>query len=109
MREDQAKTEAELRRARQAKALRENLRRRKARDSASATSFALLGAQRHCKVIGIFTRLDRRDRKPRYLAHIPRLWRLLERNLEVPALAPLEEWLDRNIPQELRQMPEAVS
>lgn len=77
--------------------------------AAFATSFALLGAQRHCKVIGIFTRLDRRDRKPRYLTHIPRLWRLLERNLERPALAPLEEWLDRNIPRELRQMPEAVS
>jgi aminoglycoside/choline kinase family phosphotransferase len=77
--------------------------------AAFATSFALLGAQRHCKVIGIFTRLDRRDRKPRYLTHIPRLWRLLERNLERPALAPLEEWLDRNIPRELRQMPEAAS
>jgi aminoglycoside/choline kinase family phosphotransferase len=76
---------------------------------AFATSFALLGAQRHCKVIGIFTRLDRRDHKPRYLAHIPRLWRLLDRNLERPALAPLKEWLDRNIPRELRQMPEAVS
>ncbi|MGH7034017.1 MAG: aminoglycoside phosphotransferase family protein, partial [Stellaceae bacterium] len=74
-----------------------------------ATSFALLGAQRHCKVIGIFTRLDRRDGKPRYLAHIPRLWRLLERNLATPALAPLGEWLDRNIPRTLRQMPEAAS
>jgi aminoglycoside/choline kinase family phosphotransferase len=76
---------------------------------AFVTSFALLGAQRHCKVIGIFTRLDRRDRKPRYLAHIPRLWRLLDRNLETQALAPLKEWLDRNIPRELRQTPEAVS
>lgn len=77
--------------------------------AAFAASFALLGAQRHCKVIGIFTRLDRRDRKPRYLAHIPRLWRLLERNLETPALAPLQDWLERNIPRALRQMPEAVS
>ena len=76
---------------------------------AFATSFALLGAQRHCKVIGIFTRLDRRDRKPRYLAHIPRLWRLLDRNLERPALAPLQDWLDRHIPRALRQKPEASS
>lgn len=76
---------------------------------AFATSFALLGAQRHCKVIGIFTRLDRRDHKPRYLAHIPRLWRLLDRNLETQALAPLKEWLDRNIPRALRVTPEAAS
>jgi len=68
-------------------------------------SLAVLGAQRHCKVIGIFTRLCRRDGKPRYLAHIPRLWRLLDGNLRHPALAPMKEWLDRHIPRDRRRIP----
>jgi aminoglycoside/choline kinase family phosphotransferase len=68
-------------------------------------SFAVLGAQRHCKVIGIFTRLCRRDGKPRYLAHIPRLWRLLDSNFRHPVLKPIEAWLDRHIPRELRRVP----
>jgi aminoglycoside/choline kinase family phosphotransferase len=68
-------------------------------------SFAVLGAQRHCKVIGIFTRLCRRDGKPRYLAHIPRLWRLLDGNFRNPVLAPFQAWLDRHIPRELRRIP----
>lgn len=68
-------------------------------------SFVVLGAQRHCKVIGIFTRLCRRDGKPRYLAHIPRLWRLLEGNFRHPVLAPVKAWVDRNIPPELRRIP----
>ena len=46
-------------------------------------------AQRNCKIIGIFTRLWRRDGKPRYLGHIPRVWRLLEQDLRHPALAPV--------------------
>lgn len=68
-------------------------------------SFATLGAQRHCKVIGIFTRLCRRDGKPRYLAHIPRLWRLLDGNLRHPVLAPVKAWLDSYIPRDLRRIP----
>jgi aminoglycoside/choline kinase family phosphotransferase len=76
---------------------------------ATAQSYNVLGAQRHCKVIGIFTRLDRRDGKPRYLAHIPRLWRLLDNNLKYPVLAPIREWLDRHIPRHLRLTPQAAS
>jgi aminoglycoside/choline kinase family phosphotransferase len=68
-------------------------------------SFVVMGAQRHCKVIGIFTRLCRRDGKPRYLAHIPRLWRLLDGNFRHPVLAPVKAWLDRHIPQEKRRIP----
>jgi aminoglycoside/choline kinase family phosphotransferase len=68
-------------------------------------SYVVLGAQRHCKVIGIFTRLCRRDGKPRYLAHIPRLWRLLDGNFRHPVLAPVKAWLDRNIPPALRRIP----
>lgn len=68
-------------------------------------SCAVLGAQRHCKVLGIFTRLRDRDGKPDYLVHVPRLWRLLERAASNPALAPLKSWLDANIPAEARIVP----
>lgn len=68
-------------------------------------SWAVLAAQRHAKVIGIFTRLCRRDGKPHYLVHIPRVWRLLERALEHPALAPVAEWIAENIPKDRRVTP----
>jgi len=55
---------------------------------------AILGAQRNCKIIGIFTRLCRRDDKPGYLVHIPRVWHLLEGDLDHPVLAPLARWLE---------------
>ena len=71
-----------------------------------AASMAILGAQRHAKVIGIFTRLCHRDGKPDYLVHIPRVWRLLEKACGHLALAPVRRWLDRNIPADLRRTPE---
>ena len=40
--------------------------------------YATLGAQRATKILGIFARLDRRDGKPQYLRHIPRIWRYLQ-------------------------------
>ncbi|HAU22089.1 MAG TPA: aminoglycoside phosphotransferase [Erythrobacter sp.] len=64
--------------------------------------YARLGAQRNAKIVGIFTRLYKRDGKPRYLELIPRVWRALERDLEHPALAPVAKWFDLNIPAELR-------
>ena len=68
-------------------------------------SCAILGAQRHCKVLGIFTRLRDRDGKEGYLHHVPRLWRLLQRSAGHPALAPLRGWLDVNIPVPMRIVP----
>lgn len=68
-------------------------------------SCAILGAQRHCKVLGIFTRLRDRDGKSDYIAHIPRLWRLLERVTENPALAELKDWLDTYVPPRCRAVP----
>ena len=68
-------------------------------------SCAILGAQRHCKVIGIFTRLSRRDGKDGYLGHIARVWRLLEAALAHPELAPLRTWLDETVPAAARAVP----
>ncbi len=70
-----------------------------------AGSMAILGAQRHAKVLGIFVRLMRRDGKPVYLNHLPRLWRLLAHDLTHPLLAPLRAWFDRHVPPELRGIP----
>jgi N-acetylmuramate 1-kinase len=71
-------------------------------------SMAVLGAQRHAKVIGIFTRLCVRDGKPIYLDHIPRVWRLLEAACQHPDLTPMRKWLDSHIPVEHRGVPERL-
>lgn len=65
-------------------------------------AYAVLGAQRNAKIIGIFTRLWKRDDKPRYLSYLPRMWGLLERDLAHPALAPLAGWFAANIPADKR-------
>ena len=68
-------------------------------------TYALLGAQRNTKILGIFTRLARRDNKTRYLAHMPRIWGYLERNLAHPALSGLAAWYDEHFPREVRTRP----
>ena len=60
--------------------------------------YATLAAQRATKILGIFARLDRRDGKPQYLRHMPRLWNYLGRSLAHPALAPLRAWYAANVP-----------
>ncbi len=66
------------------------------------THYAILGAQRNSKIIGIFTRLSARDGKHKYLDYLPRMWGLLERDLEHPDLIALKQWFDENIPQSVR-------
>ncbi|MDE1466535.1 aminoglycoside phosphotransferase family protein [Aurantiacibacter sp. D1-12] len=73
-----------------------------------AASYAVLGAQRNAKIVGIFTRLWKRDGKPRYLGMIPRVWEAMERDLQHPALAPVAQWFDANIPGEIREKKGAV-
>ena len=68
--------------------------------------YAVLGAQRNAKIVGIFTRLMVRDKKPHYLVHIPRVWRLLEGDLKHPALAEVAEWFDRHVPRQIRRVPD---
>ncbi|MEO5810059.1 MAG: phosphotransferase [Sphingomicrobium sp.] len=64
--------------------------------------YAVIGAQRHAKVLGIFTRLWKRDGKPHYLAFQPRNWALMERSLAHPALARVRAWFDANVPAKAR-------
>jgi aminoglycoside/choline kinase family phosphotransferase len=67
--------------------------------AAFAGAYALMGAQRSSKILGIFARLDKRDGKPIYLAHMPRVKNYLRKNLGHPALADLKAWFDVNLPQ----------
>lgn len=62
-------------------------------------SYAALAAQRASKILGIFARLDRRDGKPQYLRHMPRVWSYLQRSLAHPALEPLNAWYKLNVPR----------
>ncbi len=60
--------------------------------------YATLAAQRATKILGIFARLERRDGKPQYLRHMPRVWAYLQRSLAHPALAALAAWYRANVP-----------
>lgn len=64
-----------------------------------------LAAQRNTRILGVFTRLWKRDDKPGYRAFQPRMWGLLERDLAQPHLAPVREWFDTNIATEHRREP----
>jgi aminoglycoside/choline kinase family phosphotransferase len=72
-------------------------------------AYHVLGAQRNAKIVGIFTRLWKRDGKLRYASLCPRVWRYLERDLAHPALAPVKAWFDTNIPADMRGDPMVIS
>ncbi len=67
-----------------------------AHDETFATAYHVLAAQRHSKVAGIFLRLWLRDGKPGYLAHMPRVLRLLRTHLDQPELRPLHDWMQQH-------------
>lgn len=58
-------------------------------------SWAIMSAQRSCKLAGLWVRLKQRDGKPGYLRHMPRTLAYLETAFEHEALAPLREWCAR--------------
>jgi tRNA threonylcarbamoyl adenosine modification protein YjeE len=67
--------------------------------AAFARAYAILGAQRATKILGIFARLDKRDGKPQYLKHLPRIEAYLARDLAHPVLARLKGWYDAHLPR----------
>ena len=74
------------------------LERSGADPEAFAAAAHVLAAQRNLKILGLFTRLCRRDGKPRYLGYLPRVWAHLARDLAHPALAPLAAFVARHVP-----------
>jgi len=72
-------------------------------EAAFSAAYAVLGAQRATKILGIFARLYKRDGKPGYLQHIPRVSKALESNLRHPGLLSLANWYHTYLPFEVRQ------
>ncbi|CAO4169199.1 tRNA (adenosine(37)-N6)-threonylcarbamoyltransferase complex ATPase subunit type 1 TsaE [Methylorubrum aminovorans] len=88
------------------------IRERRGRDigfdmQAFARAYAVLAAQRATKILGIFARLDKRDGKPGYLAHLPRIEGYLARNLAHPALAAVRAWHETHLPSLVAPRPDA--
>jgi N-acetylmuramate 1-kinase len=63
-----------------------------------AELYAIMSAQRNTRLLGTFARLNRRDGKPQYLRHQPRIWTYLNRSLAHPALADFRDWYAANVP-----------
>lgn len=63
-------------------------------ETAFRKAYAAMGAQRNTKLLGLFVRLDERDGKPHYLAHLPRIHDYLGRVLQHPVMAPVAKWFD---------------
>ena len=65
--------------------------------------FNILSVQRTFKIIGIFSRLYKRDGKQKYLKFIPYAWKILEMRLNSKIFSELKKILDKNIPQKYRK------
>ena len=63
-----------------------------------AQLYATLAAQRASKILGIFARLEKRDGKPQYVRHMPRVWAYLRRALSHPSLSELQRWYRAHVP-----------
>jgi len=66
------------------------------------TAYWALAAQRNTRILGVFTRLWKRDGKLHYTSFQPRMWGLLERDLAHPSLAGVKAWFDANVPADKR-------
>jgi len=64
--------------------------------------FNILSVQRSLKIIGIFSRLVKRDKKIKYAKLIPYAWELLEKRMRSEIFLELKEILDKNIPKRIR-------
>jgi aminoglycoside/choline kinase family phosphotransferase len=70
------------------------------RDTASfAPIYALIGAQRALRILGVFARLILRSGKPRYAQFMPRVWRHLSASLRHPALSDLADAVRGAVPE----------
>ena len=63
-----------------------------------AELYAIMSAQRNTRLLGTFARLNRRDGKPQYLRHQPRIWTYLNRSLAHPTLAGFRDWYAAHVP-----------
>ena len=65
--------------------------------------FNILSVQRSLKIIGIFARLFKRDKKKQYLKFIPYTWQLLNMRMNSRIFLQLKKIIDINIPKKFRK------
>ena len=65
--------------------------------------FNVLSVQRSLKIIGIFSRLYKRDKKEQYLKFIPYTWKLLNIRMKAKIFSELKRILDNNISKSSRK------
>ena len=69
-----------------------------------SNDFNILSVQRNLKIIGIFSRLYKRDKKKKYLKLIPYAWNLLEMRMKSDAFSELKKILNENISKKKRKL-----
>ncbi len=67
-------------------------------DKEFKAAYAVMGAQRNAKILGIFVRLSERDGKPHYRDFIPRVAKYFMQDLQHPKLWPLMGWVNKYVP-----------
>lgn len=63
-------------------------------------AYAVLGAQRNAKILGIFVRLAERDGKPAYRTLIPRVMAHFQKNISGEEFSDLRSWFETYLPGE---------
>jgi aminoglycoside/choline kinase family phosphotransferase len=69
-----------------------------AKTGAEPSALACLAVQRNLRILGVFSRLARRDQKLRYIAMIPHIWAMIMRDLQHPALQKLQTCVAATLP-----------
>ncbi len=65
--------------------------------------FDILSIQRNLKILGIFFRLNKRDKKPQYLKYLPFTWKLIELRMKNKIFKNLEKILISAVGKKLRK------
>ena len=60
--------------------------------------FDILSVQRNLKILGIFVRLYKRDKKSNYLKYLPYTWSLIERRMKNPIFNRLNMLFKKYLP-----------
>jgi aminoglycoside/choline kinase family phosphotransferase len=71
-------------------------------EEAFMAQYYTLGAQRITRIIGVFSRMLIQDKRPHYMAFLPRAWKWLENDLKHDNLLDIRRWFDTHIPPEKR-------
>jgi aminoglycoside/choline kinase family phosphotransferase len=83
--------------------LKKNLTIPNAQSKNFLKDFNILSVQRSLKIIGVFSRLYKRDKKNIYLQFIPYTWKLLEMRMNSESFLKIKKILDINISTKIRK------